>query len=364
MASRSRPEHLRVSLQPRWHVGREGSEPVDATALLDLLASVQATGSIAQAGREAGLSYRHAWGLLQQAEALFGEALLLRGRGRGSALTALGEQLVWADARIAARLQPLLESLASELEGALGRVQHRPPAVARLHASHGFAVAALREQLAARQVPVELRYRSSLEAVAALSRGECDLAGFHVPLGEFEAAAAQRYLEWLKPEQHQLVMLAVRTQGLFVAPGNPLGLRGLGDLSRPGLRFVNRPEGSGTRVLTELLLQREGIAPRSLLGYDNTEFTHAAVAAYVASGMADVGIGVQTAAQRFGLHFIPLLRERYFFAVPADALQRAELRPVLAVLRSPAFRARVAALKGYEAAQTGRMLTLAESFPT
>lgn len=365
MASRSPPDPLRVSLQPHWRVARADGEPLDATALLDLLATVQATGSIAQAGREAGLSYRHAWGLLRQAEALFGEPLLLRGRGRGSALTALGDKLVWADARVAARLQPLLESLASELEGELGRVQRRAPAVApmaRLHASHGFAVAALREQLAARQLPVELRYRPSLEAVAALAHGECDLAGFHVPLGEFEAAAAQRYLAWLRPEQHQLVHLAVRTQGLFVAPGNPLGLRGLADLARPGLRFVNRPEGSGTRVLIELLLQRQGIAPRALLGYDNTEFTHAAVAAYVASGMADVGIGVQTAAHRFGLHFIPLLRERYFFAVPADALQRPELRPVLTVLRSPAFRARVAALKGYEAAQTGRVLTLGEAF--
>ena len=93
-----------------------------------------------------------------------------------------------------------------------------------------------------------------------------------------------------------------------------------------------------------------------------SRWTHAAVAAYVASGMADAGIGVQTAAHRFGLHFIPLLRERYFFAVPADALQRPQLRPVLAVLRSPAFRARVAALKGYEAAQTGRVLTLDEAF--
>lgn len=366
MPQRPPPEPLQVSLQPRWRVGRDRNDALDATALLDLLATVQGTGSIAQAGRELGLSYRHAWGLLQQAEALFGQPLLLRGRGRGAALTELGEKLVWADARIGARLQPLLESLASELEGELGRAGRatgRARAAPRLHASHGFAVAALREQLAARQVAVEVRYRNSLEAVAALAHGECELAGFHVPLGAFEAAAAQRYLAWLRPDQHRLVHLAVRTQGLFVAPGNPLRIAGLHDLTRDGLRFVNRPEGSGTRVLTELLLQREGIAPRAVSGWDNTELTHAAVAAYVASGMADVGIGVQTAAQRFGLHFIPLLRERYFFAVPAGALHSEALRPVLGVLRSPAFRARVAALKGYEAAQTGQVLTLAEALP-
>lgn len=365
MPTRPSTNPLRVSLQPHWRVGRGEAGTLDATALLDLLATVQGTGSIAQAGRELGLSYRHAWGLLQQAEALFGEPLLMRGRGRGSALTPLGEKLVWADARIGARLQPLLESLASELEGELGRVARsatRTRAVPRLHASHGFAVAALREQLAAREVAVEVRYRNSLEAVAALAHGECELAGFHVPLGEFESAAARRYLAWLRPGQHGLVQLAVRTQGLFVAPGNPLRISGLQDLTRAGLRFVNRPEGSGTRVLTELLLQRQGISPRAVSGYDNTELTHAAVAAYVASGMADVGIGVQTAAQRFGLHFIPLLRERYFFAVPVGALHSEALRPVLAVLRSPAFRSRVAALKGYEAAQTGQVLTLAAAF--
>ena len=353
---------LRITLHPQWRVSPDQGEALNATILLDLLAAVQGSGSISQAGRELGLSYRHAWGLLQQAERVFGQPLLVRGRGRGSALTELGEKLIWADARIGARLQPLLESLASELEGELGRVQRRERAVPRLHASHGFAVAALREQLAARQVPVELRYRNSLEAVAALAQGDCELAGFHVPLGEFEAAAARRYLTWLKQDQHLLVHLAVRAQGLFVAPGNPLGLRGLGDLTRRGLRFVNRPEGSGTRMLTDLLLQREGIAPRAVAGYDNTELTHAAVAAYVASGMADVGIGVQTAAHRFGLHFIPLLKERYFFALPADALQRAELRPVLTVLRSPAFRARVAALKGYEAASTGQVLAVDGAF--
>ena len=164
---------LRITLQPQWQIGHEGANALPVNALLQLLAAVQASGSISQAGRELDLSYRHAWGLLQQAEALFGQPLLVRGRGRGSALTELGDKLIWADARIGARLQPLLESLASELEGELGRVQRRQRAVPRLHASHGFAVAALREQLEARQVPVELRYRNSLEAVAALAQGDC-----------------------------------------------------------------------------------------------------------------------------------------------------------------------------------------------
>ncbi|MEY4977741.1 MAG: hypothetical protein RLZZ352_11 [Pseudomonadota bacterium] len=351
---------LRITLQPQWHISpTETDTPLPANSLLQLLAAVQTAGSIAQAGRELGLSYRHAWGLLQQAEALFGQPLLLRGRGQGSRLTALGQQLIWADARIAARLQPLLESLAAELEGALGQVQQHTQTVPRLHASHGFAVAALREQLAQRGVAVDVRYRNSLEAVSALAQGDCELAGFHLPLGEFQAPAAQRYRPLLRPDT-PLVHLAVRTQGLFVAASNPLNIRNLEDLTRPGLRFVNRPEGSGTRMLTELLLQRHGIRPRQVSGFDNTELTHAAVAAFVASGMADVGLGVQTAAHRFGLHFIPLLKERYFFALPCDATTRTDIAPVLAVMQSRSFISRVAALQGYEAGSTGRVLSVGE----
>ena len=125
---------------------------------------------------------------------------------------------------------------------------------------------------------------------------------------------------------------------------------------------MNRPEGSGTRVLTELLLHRHGIAPRAVLGNGDTQFTHAAVAAYIASGMADAGIGVQTAAHRFGLQFIPLLRERYFFAVDTAALQQANVHGALRLLQSRTLRSAIAALKGYQAGETGRVQALDEAF--
>ncbi|GIX23978.1 MULTISPECIES: substrate-binding domain-containing protein [Caldimonas] len=350
---------VRVSLQ--WQFGPNDGGFV-ADPLLALLEAVQDGGGIAQAARALGWSYRHAWGLLRQGEALLGQPLLQRGRGRGSRLTDMARRLIWAQARSNARLQPLLESLASEIEADLGRNGHRAPSMPRLQASHGFAVAALRELLLARRIELQWRYRSSLEAVAALAQGDCDLAGFHVPMGEFQAAAVQRYRPWLQPQRHRLVQLAVRTQGLFVARGNPHRIGSLADVARRGLRFVNRPEGSGTRVLIDLLLQREGIAPAQLSGHGDAELTHAAVAAYVASGMADVGLGVETAARRFGLDFIALLKERYFFAIPVQALEDARLRPVLEVLGSAGYRRRVAALPGYDAAETGRVLTVEEAF--
>ncbi|MGA0612323.1 substrate-binding domain-containing protein [Caldimonas sp. KR1-144] len=355
--------HIRI--RPQWHIGAAGDDAgsgVDTTALITLLAAVQETGAIAQAARSLGQSYRHAWGQIKAAEALFGHPLVVAGRGRGSTLSPLAEKLIWAQRRVSARLSPMLESLASELENEIERTLPRAPSALRLHASHGFAVAALLEHLEAGKVPVELRYRNSFESVAALARGECDMAGFHVPIGEFEAAAAQRYRRWLRDDEHRVVHLAVRAQGLFVAPGNPKNIRSLADLGRPDVRFVNRPEGSGTRMLTELLLDRQQLARSAVRGWDSAEFTHAAVAAYIASGMADVGVGVQTAAQRFGLTFLPLLRERYFFAVNAQALEASPLREVVALLRSPGYRSAVAALAGYEAGETGRVLTVREAF--
>ena len=195
-----------------------------------------------------------------------------------------------------------------------------------------------------------------------MSRGESDLAGFHVPIGEFEVQSAERYGRWLDPKQHKLIHLAVRTQGLFVNPGNPLGIRDLHDLARADVRFVNRQVGSGTRMLLELLLPSQHIAPSMINGYENTEFTHSAVAAFIASGMADVGFGVQTAAERFKLDFIPLARERYFFAVSAEALERSKMQQVVDVVRSKSFRTAVHQLAGYDASETGEILTLAQAF--
>jgi molybdate transport repressor ModE-like protein len=352
---------LKVHIRPHWEI-RFGAEPaLDTAALLGLLLAIQDTGSIAQAAKAVHLSYRYAWGLLREAERLFGQGLLETGRGRGTMLTPLAQKLVWADRRIAARLSPTLESLASELENELGKVNQEQLRTIRMDASHGFAVAALTAYLNTMELPMELRYRNSTDAVAALARRECDLAGFHVPRGAHEAATAAWYLRWLG-EAHSLVHIAGREQGLFVARGNPLGIGGLADLARPELRFVNRQTGSGTRMLLEMMLAEAGIAPDAINGYNSAEFTHSAVAAYIASGMGDVGLGVRTAAERFKLDFIPLVKERYFFALRTDALEEPLMRQLLTVVRQPGYHRQVAALPGYDASETGKIESVHEAF--
>lgn len=352
----------RIQIKPHWQVARGTEAPLDTSSLLALLKAIHECGSIAQAAQQLALSYRHAWGVLRDGEKLFGHALMHTERGRGTRLTAMAEKLIWADRRIVARLTPTLESLASELSDELSRMVVQPPQTIRLDASHGFAVAALLARLEALQLPLKLRYRNSSDAVAALAQRECDLAGFHVPIGAFQARAAERYAQWLDPKTHCLIHLAVRQQGLFLAPGNPKQIAGLQDLARPDVRFVNRQAGSGTRMLLELMLAEAGVPTQRVNGFDSAEFTHSAVAAYIASGMADVGIGVETAARRFGLDFMLLVEERYFFAAAHASLDQALMQQIIGILRSPAFQSEVNALAGYRALGSGTILSLQEAF--
>lgn len=349
---------IKVEIRPDWVVRDAAGTPTALPALLGLLLAVSQLGSISKAATARGMSYRHAWGLLQQFSAQFGVDLVHKVRGKGTVLSPLAEKLMWADRRIHARLTPMLDSLASELQQELARLLAADDQVLRLTASHGFAVAALVKQLTEQGITVDINYRSSSDAVAALARGECDLAGFHLPVGEFEGAAAAKYRPWLDPERHALIHLAYRMQGIFVAKGNPMRVSGLADLARPDLRFVNRQKGSGTRVLLELLLAELGADPEAINRSGTAEFTHAAVAAYVASDMADVGFGVETAARRFDLDFIPVIRERYFLACHAGALDTPLLRSAQTAMASGAFRQVLSALPGYDGALSGDRLDL------
>lgn len=352
-----------VSISPEWTI-RSPNGATLSPRVVELLVQVHEHGSLSGACTAAGASYRHAWQLLREGEALFGEPLLVMARGKGSQLTALGEKLVWADRRIAARLSPLLDTLASELSAEIGKVLATVPNRLRVHASHGFAVQALHELLTQQGVAHELKYCGSAEALASLNNGGCELAGFHVPIGAHEAEAVAHYSPWFNPRQHRVIMVATRRQGLIVAAGNPKKIYELRDLLRPGLRFINRQPGSGTRFLLDLLLRQGGLDPAAIHGYEQCEFTHAAVAAYVASGMADAGFGVEVPARQFKLEFIPAQVERYFLLCDEKMLDTPAVREVLSILRGEAFQAAVTRLPGYRAEGAGEVTGVDESFPS
>lgn len=366
---------FRIALRPGWWLTQGSADDgVPLQEVLALLSAIDAVGHIAGACRACGLSYRHGWGVLRRFESVFGTPLLVTRRRQGTELSPFAQRLLWANRRIEARLMPMLDSLASELQEDLERLLPESGPHLRLHASHGFAVEALMQHIGpgagARQdggaamppLGLELRYRTATEALASLDGGECDLAGFQVPQGDFEAAMMQHYAQWLHPAEHLLIHLAVRNTGLFVTAGNPKNIRGVADLARPDVRFVNRQIGSSTRHLVELMLRQLDIPVAQVHGYENSEFTHMAVAAHIASGMADAGIGVETAAHRFGLDFIPLARERYFFAIRKSALDQPAMQALLAIMRGADYKGYVGRLTGYDASETGRIQTLQEAF--
>jgi molybdate transport repressor ModE-like protein len=351
----------RISIRPVWTLHHRDQRSLP-TRLPPLLVQVQARGSLLAACRELDLSYRHAWDLVRQGEEYFGAPLLVMVRGKGSTLTVLGEKLVWADHRINARLAPILDSLASELAAEINRTVKGAPPVMRLHASHGFAVEKLVAALGDSGIDLDHRYASSVEAASALHDHACDVAGLHIPEGVVQESALLHYAAWIGEGDLQVVDVATRRQGLVVAPGNPMGIYDIGDLARPGVRFINRQTGSGTRFLVECLLRLNGVNPQLIPGFEHGEFTHAAVAAFVASGMADVGVAIETPARRFGLEFLPLATERYVLLCTPETLETAPMRAVVALLRSPEFRSSVNELQGYDATQAGRILPLADAF--
>lgn len=196
----------------------------------------------------------------------------------------------------------------------------------------------------------------SLGGLVALRRGEAHLAGSHLldpETGTYNLVYIRQYLPGIPV---RVVALVGRAQGLLLPRGNPLGIQGLADLERPGLRFINRQRGAGTRVLLDFHLEQLGIAPESIYGYNHEEFTHLAVAASIASGRADCGLGIAAAAQALDLDFIPLFSERYDLVIPRQHAESPRLAPLFDVLADPNFRTAVARLPGYDVNPMGTLI--------
>src|ERR1700743_1333339 len=292
---------LHIEIETVWRFHREGS-PQNVVVMLGVLNEIRKTGKITSAANDAHLSYRHVWNLIGHWSEFFGVPLVETQHGKGSRLTAFGEKLVWAGERMQARLGPQLENLAQELATEIKPFLHQRPSVIRVHASHGFAVSKLRELLDREPgIGVDLRYVSNQNSLLSLAQGSCDLSGVHLPRGELRAQGIQACKDWLDPRQDRVISFVTREMGLMVKRGNPLKITSLKDLVECKARFVNRDHDSGTRLLFDQLLTLHGIDEAKIIGGQQIEFTHAAVAAYVASGMADGRFGVAAAAREFGV---------------------------------------------------------------
>jgi putative molybdopterin biosynthesis protein len=316
-----------IDLKMRWLAG-DGLSPRHGQALLGLLQALSRAASLREAAHAAGLSYRHAWGLLGTGARTLGAPLVDMQRGRGARLTDYGRKLLEADAHVRATLEVQLERLRREVHEMLAASAPGQRSRLSLQASHDLALPLL-AQLCTPRLRLDIAFRGADECLAALARGECDLAGFHVADALPRAAAAAAALgRWLDPHKHQLLHFVTREQGIIVRPG--VGVRGVGDLARPGLRFLNRPPGVGP--------------------HDDVDL---AVAAAVADGRAEAGFGLRAAAARYALDFVPLATERYYLALERRSFRSAPLQLLLAAMRSREFLQRAAQLPGYDASNAG-----------
>lgn len=198
----------------------------------------------------------------------------------------------------------------------------------------------------------------SMGGIMAIKQRQAHVAGTHLldpGTGRFNVPYI---LKELPPEDVVLVHLGWRTQGLMVPAGNPKGISGIADLARGDVVFVNRQKGSGTRLLLDYELGRAGIPAESVTGYGREMFTHTTVAAAVAGGTADAGLGVLAAARALKVDFIPVGSESYDLLVLRSFADTAAFRALVEVLADPGFRAEVEALGGYDLSEAGRMIPL------
>lgn len=198
----------------------------------------------------------------------------------------------------------------------------------------------------------------SMGGIMAVRRGEAHAAGCHLldtESGEYNRAFIKKYF----PNGGVKLLRCVgRQQGLMLQKGNPLGIEKFADIARPGLRYVNRQKGSGTRILTDYLCKKEGLNPDDIYGYEREELTHTSVAAQLASGSADAGMGIYSAAKLYELDFLPVCIEEYDLLIPDHAWDSPMLRQMIATLQSPVFREKILSMGGYTLDNPGEIISI------
>lgn len=288
---------------------------------LALLDAIVATRSVSGAAQQLGLSYRTVWDRVEALQAAFGQPLVTKTKGHGSTLTETGLRLREALGAVLRGFETPLSVAEAALTRQLEAITQTATRRVRAAVSHDPL---LLEALGTMADTFDAATMGSSDAVAALLDGTVELAGFHFGMESNEPPPGSVFRALLSDERFVVTPLLRRQQGLMLAADNPLRIRSIRDLCSTRARFINRQKGSGTRLWFDRLLAEAGLFASQVQSYTAEEFTHQAVAAMVASGAADAGMGVRPAADKFGLSFIPLGQEMYFIAAARGRQERVE----------------------------------------
>jgi putative molybdopterin biosynthesis protein len=361
------PHDVRLHLRYTFERGEQRGAEL-GNALFDLLAAVIESGSIRHAAQKLGSSYRYVWGSLRKWEKILGEPLVTWSQGQKARPTQFAERLLWAERRARTRMQPHIEALRSDLARVLADAHDERYQLLTVRASHDLALPMLQQQAArGADLQLDIGFQGSVEALRALNDRQCLVAGFHVPAPDTAAAMFAKTLKpLLKPELHKLIACSRRVQGLMLRQEHAALVRSFPDIARARLRFVNRQPGSGTRMLVDHLLREHSVKRDRLVGdREHVEHTHVAVALCVASGVADVGVGVEAAAVQFGLRFLPLVEENYFLACLTSNIEHPAVQRLRALLAGARWRDILVSLSGYRPPTApGAVVAVEEAFPS
>jgi molybdate transport repressor ModE-like protein len=341
---------VHINILPKWDF-EDSKGNLLHPKVLPLLEQINRCGRLTAAAKACHLSYRHAWNLLNESTTFFSRPLVLMEKGRGAKLTELGQKLLWCKQQVDARLHPEMQGLAIELNTELQKLMMGAVPNVKIYASHGYAVALMAQYTKA--CNVEIQYHAPEHALIALNENRCRIAGFHMPIGLQIPAQKSSYKKLLNSNRFGIIRFVRRQQGLIFQAENPFKISGIEDLSRANLRFINRQHKSGTRELLEQILTDKNIRTGSILGYESQEFTHSAVAAHIAADMADVGFGIEAAARRFDLGFVPIIEENYLWAFARANEKDDDLQAFIATLSDMEFQLQINQLPGYRCDSCG-----------
>ncbi|MFK7794288.1 MAG: substrate-binding domain-containing protein [Gammaproteobacteria bacterium] len=346
---------MKLSISPSWKFSTDQTGPIDPI-LFELLRHLQSDHKLTKAAEQANISYRHAWNILKKWNDQLGKPLVTQSKGQGTRLTELGEKFVWAEGLIDAHLTPSISTLASTINRELNSLLGENENILRIHASHGYAIDVI-PRLEQDDSTIDIKYMGSAEAIDSLINKHCDIAGFHIcthPL--IRKKIGNKHFRTLSKSKHTIIRMVLRKQGFIVQKNNPKSITHLSALTNPSIQFINRQKSAGTRILLDELLNCCGIEKSQINGYNTEEYTHTAIAAHVASGAADIGFGIEYAARKFNLDFIPIISEQYVLACKTDDLDKSTIKTLISNIKTHTFAEQICNLPGYELDSVGTLV--------
>lgn len=320
---------MRIQIRPTLVFGSKNTKDpavVDLVWLTAILKDIDHGKTLMSACKKMGLSYRNVWQKLNDVELALGFKLMNRVRGHGSQLSEYARYLIQFTEDFDQKTMRLGQTSLLHLEEGFAQFRVNTKKQLRFASSSDPII-----QKAVIDIGgFDLSTAGSGEALERLLNYEVDIAGFHVSDPQSSQTIAKR----LQKEGMQIFPVMKRVQGLLVAKGNPLNIISVKDLLRPKIRFINRQKGSGTRLLLDTILTKEGIDSHDIKGYLNEEFTHSAIATAILAKKADVGMGVKSIALENGLDFIQLKDEIFFLAMNQDLSANSDIAKLIRKIRA------------------------------